>query len=58
MALEVEQSGINGEFNLSPTPHMIETETEFGYEVTVVYSVTPEETYAGPPGATPPPPVA
>jgi hypothetical protein len=55
MALDVGQSNISGEFDLSPTPHMIETESEFGYEVTVVYSVTPEEVYAGPPGAEPPP---
>jgi hypothetical protein len=55
--MDISGSTVNGEFPLAPTSSVV-TETEFSpeYEITVAYSVTPEENYAGPPGAAPPPP--
>jgi hypothetical protein len=54
--MQVEQSGVSGEFPLAPTTTVTETLVADGYEITVAYSVTPEENYAGPPGNIAPPP--
>jgi hypothetical protein len=54
--MQVEQSGVSGEFPLAPTTTITETQIAEGYEITVAYSVTPEENYAGPPGNILPPP--
>lgn len=53
--MQVEQSGVSGEFPLAPTTIVTETLIAQGYEITVAYSVTPEENYAGPPGNVAPP---
>jgi hypothetical protein len=50
----IEQSKISGQFPLTAMPAVEETETYSDYEITVTYSVTPEENYAGPPGVVPP----
>ena len=55
MALEVQPSGVSGEFNLTPTTTVTEMQIAQGFEVTVSYSVTPEENYAGPPTGVKPP---
>jgi hypothetical protein len=52
--MQVEQSGVSGQFPLSTTSTVTETQIAFGYEVTVAYSVIPEEIYAGPPTGAPP----
>jgi hypothetical protein len=52
--MQVEQSGVSGQFPLTPINTVTETQTAFGYEVTVAYSVIPEEIYAGPPTGAPP----
>jgi hypothetical protein len=56
--MQVEPSGVSGEFPLAPTTTVTETLIAEGYEITVAYSVTPEEIYAGPPGSAPPPPTS
>jgi hypothetical protein len=48
--MQVEPSGVSGEFPLAPTTTVTETLIAEGYEITVAYSITPEENYAGPPG--------
>ena len=53
--MQVDPSGVNGDFPLAPTTTITETVIAQGYEVTVAYSVTPEENYAGPPGNILPP---
>jgi hypothetical protein len=57
--MDISGSTVSGEFPLALTSSVV-TETEYSpdYEITVAYSVTPEETYAGPPGAAPPPPAS
>ena len=52
--MQVEQSGVSGQFALASTSTVTETAIAFGYEVTVSYSVIPEEIYAGPPTGVPP----
>jgi hypothetical protein len=52
--MNVDQSGVSGQFPLATTTTVTETQLGLGYEVTVAYSVTPEEIYAGPPGSAPP----
>lgn len=54
--MQVEPSGVSGEFPLAPTTTVTETMIAQGYEITVAYSITPEENYAGPPGTLAPPP--
>lgn len=49
--MNFEQSGVSGTFALAPTTPITQTQFGLGYEVTVSYSVTPEENYAGPPGS-------
>ena len=53
--MQVDQSEVNGDFPLAPTTTITETLIAEGYQVTVAYSVTPEENYAGPPGNILPP---
>ncbi len=53
--MNVDQSGVSGQFPLAATTTVTETQLALGYEVTVAYSVTPEEVYAGPPTSAPPP---
>jgi len=55
--MDISGSTVSGEFPLAPTSSVV-TETEFSpeYEITVAYSVTPAENYAGPPGTVAPPP--
>ena len=49
--MQVDQSGVSGEFPLATTTTVTQTHAALGFEVTVSYSVTPEENYAGPPGS-------
>jgi hypothetical protein len=55
--MDISGSTVSGEFPLAPTSSTVtETQLSAEYEITVAYSVTPEENYAGPPrGAAPPP---
>ena len=57
--MDISGSTVSGEFPLTTTSSIV-TETGFSaeYEITVAYSVTPAENYAGPPGTVvaPPPP--
>ena len=53
--MQVEQSGVSGEFPLAPATTVTETLIAEGYEITVAYSITPEENYAGPPTGVVPP---
>ncbi|HKI00353.1 MAG TPA: hypothetical protein VKK31_00090 [Thermoanaerobaculia bacterium] len=55
--MEISGTNVSGVFPLAPTESVV-TETEIlpGYQVTVSYSITPAENYAGPPGVTPLPP--
>ena len=53
--MNVGPTSVSGEFNLAPTTTVTETQIALGYEVTVAYSVTPEENYAGPPTGVKPP---
>jgi hypothetical protein len=57
IVMNVNGSTVSGEFPLAPTGSTV-SETQFtpGYEVTVSYSITPAENYAGPPGTAAPPP--
>jgi hypothetical protein len=57
IVMDVNGSTVSGEFPLAPTSSAV-SETQFtpGYEVTVSYSVTLAENYAGPPGTVLPPP--
>lgn len=53
--MQVDPSGVSGEFPLAPTTTITETQIAHGYEITVAYSITPEENYAGPPTGVVPP---
>jgi len=55
--MNISGSSVTGEFPLATTSSTVsETQLTLGYEVTVSYSVTPAENYAGPPGNAAPPP--
>jgi hypothetical protein len=57
IVMNVNGSTVSGEFPLAPTGSTVtQTQMTPGYEVTVSYTVTPEENYAGPPGNAGPPP--
>lgn len=57
--MEINGSNVSGEFPLTITSSVVtETQVLPGYEVTVNYSVTPAENYAGPPGVHTDPPTA
>lgn len=56
--MDIGTSTVSGDFALAPTSIVTETQYTPEYEITVTYSVTPEENYAGPPAAAPPPPTS
>lgn len=56
--MDIGTSTVSGDFPLAPTAIVTETQYTPEYEITVTYSVTPEENYAGPPTIIAPPPAA